>query len=120
MLKEESAEEDESQNIEEADDEDILPKIEEVKLEPEEVAELVDEKVLERAISDEMPPVELTEDEKEIFSYFMPIAGMENTICQGVDRLKRAILATERTLLLEILLFKVVKEAERQCLRQIS
>ncbi len=91
LLKEESSEEDESQDIEEADEEDILPEIEEIKLEPEEVAELVDEKVLERAISDEMPQVELTEDEKEIFSYFMPIAGMENTICQALTGSKSHI-----------------------------
>lgn len=61
-----------------------LPEIAEVVLEPEEMAELVDEKVLERAISDEMPELRLSEEEKEIFSYFMPINGMENTICQAL------------------------------------
>ncbi|MBD8916003.1 MAG: hypothetical protein EGR77_08455 [Pseudobutyrivibrio sp.] len=61
-----------------------LPEIVEVVLEPEEMAELVDEKVLERAISDEMPELRLSEEEKEIFSYFMPINGMENTICQAL------------------------------------
>ena len=64
--------------------EEDLPEIAEVFLEPEEMAELVDEKVLERAISDEMPELRLSEEEKEIFSYFMPISGMENTICQAL------------------------------------
>ena len=64
--------------------EEDLPEIAEVVLEPEEMAGLVDEKVLERAISDEMPELRLSEEEKEIFSYFMPINGMENTICQAL------------------------------------
>lgn len=64
--------------------EEDLPEIAEVVLEPEEMAKLVDEKVLERAISDEMPELRLSEEEKEIFSYFMPISGMENTICQAL------------------------------------
>lgn len=64
--------------------EEDLPEIAEVVLEPEEMAELVDEKVLERAISDEIPELRLSEEEKEIFSYFMPINGMENTICQAL------------------------------------
>lgn len=64
--------------------EEDLPEIAEVVLEPEEMAELVDENVLERAISDEIPELRLSEEEKEIFSYFMPINGMENTICQAL------------------------------------
>ncbi len=78
---------------EEADEseEDELPEIAEVELEPEEVAELVDEKVLEKAIATEMPQMELTEDEQEIFSYFMPISGMKNTICQALTGAKSHI-----------------------------
>ncbi len=64
--------------------EEVLPEISDVVLEPEEMAELVDEHVLERAIRDELPELKLTEEEKEIFSYFMPISGMENTICQAL------------------------------------
>ncbi len=64
--------------------EPVLPEIQEVVLEPEEMAELVDEKVLEDAIKEEIPVMQLTEDEKEIFSYFMPISGMESTICQAL------------------------------------
>lgn len=78
---------------EEADEseEEELPEIAEVELEPEEVAELVDEKVLEKAIATEMPQMELTEDEQEIFSYFMPISGMKNTICQALTGAKSHI-----------------------------
>ncbi len=67
-----------------SDEEVVLPEISMVELDAEEVADLVDEKVLEKAISDEIPPLELSEEEKEIFSYFMPISGMENTICQAL------------------------------------
>lgn len=72
-------------------EEEELPEIAEVELEPEEVAELVDEKVLEKAIATEMPQMELTEDEQEIFSYFMPISGMKNTICQALTGAKSHI-----------------------------
>lgn len=75
---------DETMQETESPAEEDLPEIAEVVLEPEEMAELVDEKVLERAISDEMPELRLSEEEKEIFSYFMPISGMENTICQAL------------------------------------
>lgn len=64
--------------------EEPLPEITDVVLDPEEMAELLDENVLERAISEEMPELTLSEEEKEIFSYFMPIDGMENTICQAL------------------------------------
>ena len=64
--------------------EEPLPEIADVVLDPEEMAELLDENVLERAISEEMPELTLSEEEKEIFSYFMPIDGMENTICQAL------------------------------------
>lgn len=64
--------------------EEPLPEIADVVLDSEEMAELLDENVLERAISEEMPELTLSEEEKEIFSYFMPINGMENTICQAL------------------------------------
>ncbi len=75
---------DETTQETESSAEEDLPEIAEVVLEPEEMAELVDENVLERAISDEIPELRLSEEEKEIFSYFMPINGMENTICQAL------------------------------------
>ncbi len=81
---EEDVQEEEQDNIEETAQEIVLPEIEEIKLEPEEVADLVDEKVLEKAISDELPVMKLTEEEKEIFSYFMPISGMESTVCAAL------------------------------------
>ena len=61
-----------------------LPRVEEVRLEDEEVAAFVDEKVLEKAIEDEIPIKELTVEEKKVFSYFMPISGMESSICQAL------------------------------------
>lgn len=89
---EEKTEEEEisQENIEQISEENLeqeeveLPEIAEVVLEPEEMAELVDEAVLEQAISEEVPTKQLTEEEKEIFSYFMPIAGMESSICQAL------------------------------------
>lgn len=66
------------------DPEIVLPEIETVELEPDEVVSLVDEHVLEEAIREEVPVTQLTEEEKAIFSYFMPISGMESTICQAL------------------------------------
>lgn len=65
-----------------------LPEVEEVRLEADEVAAFVDEKVLEKAIVDELPVTQLTPDEKKIFSYFMPIGGMESSICQALTGAK--------------------------------
>lgn len=62
--------------------ETVLPEIEEIELEPEEMAELLNEDVLAEQIQDEIPQKQLTDEEKEIFSYFMPVSGMESTICQ--------------------------------------
>ena len=90
VLEETSPQED---TVSEETEEDIaeepeLPEIAEVVLEPEEMAELVNEAVLEQAIHDELPTTELTEEEKEIFSYFMPISGMESTICQALTGIR--------------------------------
>lgn len=62
----------------------IISEIPEVSIDPEELADLVDENVLERAISEEIPQMKLSDEEKEIFSYFMPIGGMEKTIVQAL------------------------------------
>lgn len=83
----EEAETEESENVEPTE-ETILPEIEEIKLEPEEVAELLDEKILAEQIQDEIPQKQLTEEEREIFSYFMPVGGMESTICQALTGAK--------------------------------
>ncbi len=73
----------EAQEEAEAEEEE-LPEIEQIRLDDEEVAELVDETVLEKAIHEELPRMSLSDEEKEIFSYFMPINGMESTICQAL------------------------------------
>lgn len=67
-----------------AEEQQDLPVVEEVALEDEEVAAFVDEKILEKAIVDEIPMTKLTPEEKKIFSYFMPIGGMESSICQAL------------------------------------
>ena len=61
---------------------DELPTIDEAVLEPEELAELVDEKVLENVIKDELPTLKLDDDDLATFSYFLPIEGMKNNIMQ--------------------------------------
>ena len=53
-----------------------------VSLEPEEMAELVDEKVLTNVIKDEIPKLDLDEEDLETFSYFLPIDGMKKSIMQ--------------------------------------
>ncbi len=45
-----------------------------------EVVSNVDEEVLQNQIEDEMPMQALTEDERDLFSYFLPIPNMEKTI----------------------------------------
>lgn len=70
------------------EEDEVLPEIEAVSLEPDEVVELIDEKVLEQAIREEIPSLQLSEEEKEIFSYFMPISGMESSICQALTGAK--------------------------------
>jgi len=44
------------------------------------VVEDVDEEALSEAISDDLPDMELTPSQKELFSYFLPIPNMEKTI----------------------------------------
>ena len=78
----------EQSSVEPQDEKEVLPQIEQVQLDDGELAELVDEKVLEEAIREEIPQMSLTDDEKEIFSYFMPINGMESSICQALTGAK--------------------------------
>ncbi|MCF0130238.1 MAG: ATP-binding protein [Pseudobutyrivibrio sp.] len=69
---------------EETKDATPLPIIEQSVLEPEEIAELVDEKVLERAIVEEKSTIDLDSEDMKIFSYFLPLAGMQASIRQVV------------------------------------
>ncbi|MBQ7148828.1 MAG: hypothetical protein IJR96_08765 [Pseudobutyrivibrio sp.] len=59
-----------------------LPIISENVIEPEELAELVNEKVLTNVIKDEIPDLQLDEEDLDTFSYFLPITGMKNNIVQ--------------------------------------
>ena len=72
--------EDEPIDIPEVDD--SLPTISEAVLEPEELAELVDENVLGNVIKDEIPQLQLDKEDMETFSYFLTIAGMKDSIKQ--------------------------------------
>lgn len=63
---------------------DDLPVISDVVFEPEEVAELVDEKVLTNAIKDEVPKFKLSEEDLANFAYFLPIKGMKGNITRLV------------------------------------
>ncbi|MCF0143073.1 MAG: hypothetical protein HUJ75_06825, partial [Parasporobacterium sp.] len=62
-----------------------LPVIQEPVLEPEEIVQLVDERVLSRALSKEDDGIDLDEEDLKIFSYFLPLAGMKSSIRQVVS-----------------------------------
>lgn len=59
-----------------------LPIISENVIEPEEMAELIDENVLTNVIKDEIPDFKLDDEDLETFSYFLPIDGMKENITQ--------------------------------------
>lgn len=73
--------------------EEELPIISENVLEPQEIAELVDEKVLTDVIKEEVPNYNLDAEDLETFSYFLPISGMKESIVQvltgAVERIKQ-------------------------------
>ncbi|SDH67229.1 hypothetical protein SAMN05421493_1034 [Pseudobutyrivibrio sp. 49] len=73
--------------------EEDLPIISENVLEPQEIAELVDEKVLSNVIKEEVPDYNLDSEDLETFSYFLPISGMKESIVQvltgAVGRIKQ-------------------------------
>ncbi len=60
----------------------VLPIITEPAIEPEELAELVDEKVLTDVIKNEVSTLSLDDEDLDTFSYFLPITGMRNSIVQ--------------------------------------
>ena len=59
--------------------------------EEDEIVKAVDEKALEAAIAEEIPMTVLTADEKELFSYFLPVNGMETNICQVLTGAKQRL-----------------------------
>lgn len=61
-----------------------LPVIQDVELAPEEIVEMVDTKVLAKAIENEIPTIEFDEEDLQTFSYFLPINGMKSNISQVV------------------------------------
>ncbi len=61
---------------------DDMPIVSENVIEPDELAELVDEKVLTNVIKEEIPDFKLDEEDLDTFSYFLPITGMTENITQ--------------------------------------
>ncbi len=59
-----------------------LPIISENVIEPEEMAQLIDEDVLTNVIKDEIPDFKLDDEDLDTFSYFLPIDGMRENIVQ--------------------------------------
>ena len=74
----------ESEAFIQSETEEDLPIISENVLEPQEIAEFVDEKVLSEAIKEEIPSCNLDEEDMETFSYFLPISGMKESIVQAL------------------------------------
>lgn len=66
---------------------DSLPIISEANFEPEEIVELVDEKVLTNVIKDEVPTIELDDEDLDVFSYFLNLNGMKRNITQVISGL---------------------------------
>ena len=61
-----------------------MPVVSEDVIEPEELAELVDEKVLTNVIKEEIPDFNLDDEDLDTFSYFLPITGMKENITQVI------------------------------------
>ncbi len=61
-----------------------LPIVSQDVIEPDEMAELVDEKVLSNVIADEVPSIKLDNEDFKTFSYFLPINGMKANITQAL------------------------------------
>ena len=49
------------------------------------------EEQVEEPVEDTTSPTELTEEEKAIFSYFIPIAGMEQSLCRALSGLRAKV-----------------------------
>ena len=65
--------------------EEPIPVIQEAVLEPEEIAQLVDENVLARGLEKEDSGIDLDNEDLKVFSYFLPLAGMKSSIRQVVS-----------------------------------
>ncbi len=61
-----------------------LPIVSQDVIEPDEMAQLVDEKVLSNVIADEVPSIQLDNEDYKTFSYFLPINGMKANITQAL------------------------------------
>ncbi len=67
----------------ELENEPALPVIADVQFTEDEIAEMVDASVVDQ-VNDEIPVKSLTDEQRALFSYFIPVAGMESQICQAI------------------------------------
>ena len=88
---------------------------------------IFDKVMVEELAAKEMVPLSLTDDQKAIFSYFMPVKGMESQLCSAlagvVNRLKEASSAATGNLIIQgsqgcgktVLATSIVKVLQMEC-----
>ena len=93
----------------------------------EEIRSFSDTEVLEKAILEEPEPLDLSEEQKAIFSYFMPVKGMEAQLCKAlagiVDNLKGEASSAKGNLIIQgsqgcgktVLATSIVKVLQMEC-----
>lgn len=93
----------------------------------EEIRSFSDTDVLEKAMLEEPEPLELSEEQKAIFSYFIPVKGMEAQLCKAlagiVDNLKGEASSSKGNLIIQgsqgcgktVLATSIVKVLQMEC-----
>ena len=88
---------------------------------------IFDKVMVEELAAKEMVPLSLTEDQKAIFSYFMPVKGMESQLCSAlagvVNRLNESSTASKGNLIIQgsqgcgktVLATSIVKVLQMEC-----
>ena len=88
---------------------------------------IFDKVMVEELAAKEMVPLSLTDDQKAIFSYFMPVKGMESQLCSAlagvVNRLKESSSAATGNLIIQgsqgcgktVLATSIVKVLQMEC-----
>ena len=88
---------------------------------------IFDKVMIEEITAKDMVPLSLTEDQKAIFSYFMPVKGMESQLCSAlagvVNRLKESSNASTGNLIIQgsqgcgktVLATSIVKVLQMEC-----
>ena len=93
----------------------------------EEIRIIADTEVFEEEIPEELQPIDLTEEQKAIFSYFMPVKGMEAQLCKALagilDNLKGEAASSKGNLIIQgsqgcgktVLATSIVKVLQMEC-----